>query len=336
MSKLVSDTFHALVVRKTADNIFTYAIEENKLSALPANDVLIRVQYSCINYKDLMSCQGNPAITRRFPHTPGIDAAGIVVRSNSSRFTVGEQVMVYSQAMGMSSPGGFGQYVCVPEAWVMPIPDKMALEEAMAWGTAGFTAALAVQTLLYEGLEGKESNKVLVTGSTGGVGCFAVALLAHLGFTVLAETRKLNAIAFLHAIGAAELITQEALEAEHLPNLLNPQWNAAIDVAGGSILSSILKKTATNGIVIAAGLAKSTHFSTTVLPFILRGIKLMGVNVELEPMQQKQIIWQQMADIWKPKCFSSLYQKISLEELPSFIVQAKQSQLLGRVVIDLG
>jgi putative YhdH/YhfP family quinone oxidoreductase len=332
----MSKNFKALVVRKEADRHFNYAVEDSLVSNLPANEVLIRVLYSSINYKDLMSCQGNPAITRRFPHTPGIDAAGIVERTNSSLFTVGEKVIVYSQQMGMTQPGGFGQYVCVPESWVMRLPPNLSLEESMAWGTAGFTAALAVQTLLNNGIESQKDNKILVTGSTGGVGCFSVALLAYLGFNVVAETRKLNATQFLSAIGAKEVLSQESIEAEHLPNLLKPQWDATIDVVGGSVLSSILKKMANNGVVIATGLAQSTHFSTTVLPFILRGVKLIGVNVDLITVEQKKSIWEKMASLWKPKSFSSLYQTIPLSDLPLYIEQAHKGELFGRIVIDLG
>lgn len=329
-----SKQFNSLVVRKESANHFSYAIEEREISTLPANDVLIRVAYSTINYKDLMSCQGNPAVTRRFPHTPGIDAAGTVESTNSSLFAVGDKVIVYSQQMGMSMPGGFGQYVAVPASWVMRLPDTMSLEEAMAWGTAGFTAALATQALINNDIQ--ERDKVLVTGATGGVGCFAVALLAHLGFSVVAETRKLNANEFLYSIGAEELLSADDLEAGHLPNLLNPQWNAAIDVVGGSLLSSILKKIDANGVVVATGLTQSTHFSTTVLPFILRSIKLMGVNVELTRQEQKELLWDKLAHAWKPQCFASLYQKIPLSDLPSFIEKAIQGQLKGRIVIDLG
>lgn len=326
--------YQALVVRRGADRTFSYAIETRTLADLPPGDVLIRVHYSSINFKDGMSAQGNPAITRRFPHTPGIDAAGIVIASAVDDFRGGDRVMVVSHAMGLSLPGGFGQYVRVPAAWVMPVDQDLTLAEAMALGTAGYTAALSIEALREAGivLEGADA---VVTGATGGVGCLSVAMLAALGCRVTAVSGKRDADPFLAEIGAADVVRRAEIEDATGRNMLPPRWNAAIDVAGGNLLSTIIRMMRDNGAVAATGMVQGTTFQASVLPFILRGVRLLGVNAECTGSDRRRAVWHKMATAWKPACLSSTYRVVGLADLPSAIDIAAQGRQLGRVVVDL-
>lgn len=326
--------YQALVVEKDENKSFSYGLKTLQVGSLPKKDVLIRVHYSTINFKDSLSCQGHPAITRRFPHTPGIDAAGIVESSESDDFKVGDRVAIVSQPMGMNSPGGFGQYVNVPASWVIKIEKSLSLEEAMIYGTAGYTAALAVQALIDSRID-LENSKVVVTGATGGVGCVSVALLSKLGCQVTAVTGKSDAEEFLKNIGAAEVLSRSDFETNAGQNLLVPKWEAAIDVAGGETLATTLKLIRDRGAVIATGMVNDTSFQTTVLPFILRGISLIGVNAENTPIEKRDDVWRKMATIWKPDTLTSLYKLITLQELESAMDLAIKGQQVGRIVVDM-
>jgi len=327
--------YQALVVRRDGKRTFKSAIETRTTDDLPVGDVLIRVHYSSINYKDCLSCQGHPAITRRFPHTPGIDAAGIVEASGDSRFDEGDAVIVFSHAMGMTIPGGFGQFVRVQADWVMPLPNTMPLEEAMAYGTAGYTAALSVEAILGAGVRPEES-KAVVSGATGGLGGIAVGMLADLGFHVTALTGKVDeARDFLMNLGASEVRDRREVEDNTGRNILVPIWNAAIDVAGGNLLSTLIKATADNGVVIATGMVQDTAFATTVLPFILRGVRLIGINAESTSMDRRKAVWAAMATTRKPKNFADLYTVVRLTDLPEAVEGIASGAYLGRVVVDM-
>lgn len=274
----MKNKYQGLVVRKTTKKKTNFEVEILDHEFLPQGDVLIRVHYSTINYKDLMSVQGNPAITRRFPHTPGIDAVGVVEKSNSPKYNIGDRVAVLSTTMGMLSPGGFGQYISVPESWVVSIPDIISSRTLMGYGTAGITALLAVLEIV--SVEDFLEHRALVTGATGGVGSFAVALLKSAGFEVSACSGREDQTDFLLSIGADEVVPRCELEAEQPQNLLKPRWWAAVDTVGGRILTNTIKQTGEKGIVTAMGMVNNTVFETNVLPFILRAIRLIGINTE--------------------------------------------------------
>jgi acrylyl-CoA reductase (NADPH) len=327
-------SYQALVVRRNDDTTFSYGIEARKVEDLPEDEVLIRVCFSTINFKDCMSCQGNPAVTQKYPHTPGIDAAGVVESSSSAQFKQGDRVVVISSAMGMTVSGGFGQYIRVPEKWVMSLDDEMDLEEAMAFGTAGYTAALSVEAIQEAGIT-LEDSKILVTGATGGVGCVSVALLSQFGCHVTAVTGKLEAKDFLLEIGATKVLDRSKFEKSAEQSMLVPRWDAAIDVAGGNILSTVLKMIRDNGVVIATGMVKDASFEANVMPFILRSIKLIGVNAENTDMARRRSVWKTMMTSWKPKNFSSMYKVVTLQHLPSAIDAAINSQQVGRIVVDM-
>lgn len=330
----MTEDFLALVVRKGPGRTFQYDIERRVLPDLPEGDVTIRVQYSTINYKDVLSAQGNPAITRHFPHTPGIDAAGIVLASRSDRFKEGDPVMVISHAMGMSVPGGFGQVIRVPEAWVMEAPSGLSLDEAMAFGTPGYTAALSVEALIAAGVD-LNGAKVAVTGATGGVGCLSVLFLSGLGCAVTAVTGKDGAADFLTALGAAEVVSRTQFEDRSGRNLLLPVWDAGIDVAGGDCLSTLIKGLKNEGAAIATGLAQGTAFETSILPFILRGARLIGINAENTSLERRSSVWSKMAASWKPAALARSYRVIPMNALPDALSEAAQGKVLGRTVIDL-
>lgn len=290
-----------------------------------------------------MSCDGHPAVTRRFPHTPGIDASGIIEESNSPDFCKGEKVIVVSCAMGMNLAGGFGQYISVPAKWVMKLDDNLSLAESMAYGTAGYTAALSIEAILKNTSKLNTLNnnaeiynsQVIVSGATGGIGCIATAMLSQLGYSITAVTGNLDAKNILTDIGASEILDRSELEAKSGQNLFTPKWDSAIDVAGGQILSNVLKMIKDNGLVVATGMAKDTHFDANVLPFILRGITLIGINAENTSMQYREQVWRKMSTIWKPSNFKKLYQTISLQDLPEFMNKGNQNKPFGRTIIDM-
>ncbi|NVK17392.1 MAG: YhdH/YhfP family quinone oxidoreductase [Methylocystaceae bacterium] len=331
----MKDQYQALVVRKGENRTFTYGIEACELENLPKGELTIRVAYSSINYKDLMSCQGNPAVTRRFPHTPGTDAAGEVIQSTSTQFKVGDKVLVYTYPMGMNHNGGFSQYIRIPANWAMKVTPNFNLEKAMAFGTAGFSAALSIDQLQkYVGdLKGKQA---IVSGATGGLGSIAVAILNKLGCDVTALNGKKETHDFLLEIGARDILDRQQFEEDAPQNLLSQKWDIGVDIAGGSILSRMLKSMNDNGTIAATGMVSNTSFDANVLPFILRGVKLLGVNAESADQPTRQQIWRKMMGEWMPENFERLYHVITLDQLSDTLdaIFANQHQS-GRYVIDM-
>ena len=325
--------FKAMVVTETAKGQFERSITQRSTDDLPNGDVLVKVLYSSLNYKDALSATGNKGVTRHFPHTPGIDAAGIVEKSDHSAFKPNDAVIVTSYDLGMNTSGGFGQYIRVPADWVVKMPAGLTAKESMAHGTAGFTAGLSVFELLNQKVT-PEEGKILVTGATGGVGCIAVSIMAHLGFEVSAVTGKEQEAAFLQSIGAKEIIPREkAIDSAGRP-LMKETWAGVIDTVGGDMLATALKSTKTGGTVTCCGNVASHELNTTVFPFILRGIRLMGVNSQTCPMTIRKNIWDKLADDWKIN-LDILGQEIKLEELNDKIDQILKGQVKGRVVVSL-
>lgn len=330
----MTSKFNALIVRKAANNTFVRNIEEKSIDDLPAGDVLIKVYYSSINYKDCLSCMGNPAVTRHFPHTPGIDAVGVVFSSLSKYFKEGDKVIVIGHALGMSVPGGFGQFIRVPAKWIMHLPNNITLRESAIFGTAGFTAALSVDALQINKIY-PNSGSILVTGATGGVGATSVAILNSLGYDVTASTGKANATNFLLMIGAKTIITRSDVNDLTGRNLMLPTWMGAIDTVGGNTLATLLKMCKENGSVIATGMVESTKFSANVLPFILRGIKLVGINAENTSLEYREMIWELMSNSWKPQILKSIGQEINLVNLSNAVNRVISGDQIGRTIINM-
>jgi len=328
--------FRALVVRRSDDRkSFTRQIENRKVDELPAGDLLIRVHFSSLNYKDGLSCVGNPGVTRRYPHTPGIDAAGVVEVSHSTAFQVGDSVIIAGQPLGMHTAGGFGQFIRVPAAWAVPLPSGLSLRDSMIYGTAGFTAALAAHKLLQHGVT-PEKGPVVVTGATGGVGCVSVALLVKLKYSVTAVTGKVESKKFLAQLGAREIIGRESLlDATDRP-LLKELWAGGIDTVGGLMLANLLKSCQENGAVAATGLVASQELPISILPFILRGVSLLGINAQGLAMSSRLELWSKLAKDWRPNELPSLATDCRLEDLNPQIDKILAGQQLGRIVVDMG
>jgi acrylyl-CoA reductase (NADPH) len=324
--------FQALVVRASDDKIYSRAIEERRIEDLPEGEVLIRVQYSSLNYKDGLSCIGNPGVTRRYPHTPGIDAAGIVELSDSSEFNTGDAVIITSVDLGMNTAGGFGQYIRVPADWVMPLPKGLSLRESMIYGTAGYTAGLSVDFLQRQGIS-PQHGPIIVTGATGGVGSVSISLLARLGYSVTASTGKPDAEEFLKGLGASDVIGRESISDEFGRPLLKEVWAGAIDTVGGTTLANLLKACKEGGVVVATGLVASSDLFTTLFPFILRGVSLLGVNAQGTTMSVRQKIWARLSADWKPTGLESLAVDCRLEQLDPEIDRILAGHQRGRVVV---
>ena len=327
-------SFRAFQVEKTEDRQFLRSIVERDIADLPAGDLLIDVAWSSLNYKDALSATGNPGVTRNYPHTPGIDAAGTVVESASSDFSPGDVVIATGFDLGMNTPGGFGRKIRIPAGWAVPVPDGLDARSSMILGTAGFTAALCVHKLEVAGMQ-TDSGPVLVTGATGGVGSIAVKLLAHLGYEVHAVTGKASSHGFLRALGAREILSREdAMKGADRP-LLKPRWGGAVDTVGGPILFNAIKSLRHGASLAACGLVASSQIPATVFPFILRHVNLLGVDSVELPLPQKAEIWNRLAGQWKLDGLDELATPLTLETLSDSIDRILAGEMIGRGLIDL-
>lgn len=328
--------FKALWITETADGKFERNIVDRKIDDLPAGEVVIKVQYSALNYKDALSATGNKGITRQYPHTPGIDAAGIVEISRSELFTVGEEVIVTGFDLGMNTCGGFGEYIRVPASWVIRKPEGYTLRECMILGTAGFTAASALFKMELMG-QNPQQGPIVVTGSTGGVGSMAVAILSKAGYEVIAVTGKANAAEYLTHLGATSIESREWIYDTTGKALLRPKWAGAIDTVGGNTLSTALKGCMLEGNVVSTGLVGSSQLATTVYPFILNGVSLLGVGSAETPMARRMAIWDKLSTAWNIKDkLQAVVKEVSLEELNATYIDAiLEGKVMGRIVVKL-
>lgn len=325
--------FKALLVSED-NGAFVPAVVERNVADLPAGEVLIRVRYSSLNYKDALSASGNRGVTRAFPHTPGIDAAGVVEHSSVGEFAAGDEVIVTGYDLGMNTAGGFGQYIRVPAAWVIKRPKGLSLREAMLLGTAGLTAGLCVDKLEQAGLT-PTAGPVLVTGATGGVGSIAVALLARLGYDVAASTGKAEQGEFLRQLGARQIVSREELQEGSEKAMLKERWAGAVDTVGGDILFNVVKALRYGASAACCGLTAGMVFKGSVAPFILRGVNLLGVDSVELPLVVKASMWDKLSLQWKLTNLESLAEEVSLEQLPQAIEQILAGKLVGRVLVNL-
>ena len=327
-------SFRAFRVEKTADRRFLRSIVERDSAELPVGELLIDVAYSSLNYKDALSATGNPGVTRNFPHTPGIDAAGTVEESRSDAFAIGDEVIVVGFDLGMNTAGGFGQKIRVPAAWAVPMPVGLDVRSSMILGTAGFTAALGVHKLEAGGMT-PNGGPVLVTGATGGVGSVAVKLLAQLGYEVHAVTGKPDQHDFLRSLGAKELLSREdALQGAERP-LGRPTWGGVVDTVGGQILVNAVKSLRYAASLAACGLVASPDIPATVLPFILRHVNLLGIDSAELPQPQKAEIWNKLAGPWHLDGLEYLAAPLKLETLSDAIDRILAGKMVGRGLVDM-
>lgn len=326
--------FKALVVSENAEKQYVRTITQRNIEDLPAGEVLIKVHYSTLNYKDALSSIGNKGVTRNYPHTPGIDASGVVVESTDANFSVGQEVLVTSYDLGMNTSGALAEYIRVPAKWVIALPAGLSLSDAMILGTAGLTAGLCIDALLKYGVS-PEKGKIIVTGSTGGVGILSVAILAKLGFEVVAVTGKPEAAELLQRLGATEIVGRESLNDTSGRPMLKSIYAGAVDTVGGNILATILKSLHYGGAVAACGLVASPDLPTSVFPFILRGNALLGIDSAECPMSKRLEIWQHLASDWKLDNLDLISHKIGLEEVIAKLDLMLEGKSFGKSLVKI-
>lgn len=331
---MTSEHFRCLLVRKQADGNVSASLEERPRSELPAGEVLLQVHYSSLNYKDAMAATGNPGITRKFPHVPGIDAVGTVIDSSDPRFTPGDQVIATGHELGVERWGGWSELLSCPASWLVPLPAGLSMLDAMTIGTAGFTAAQCVQALLHNGVCA-EKGEIVVTGATGGVGSLAVMLLNQLGFRVIAVSGKVDRHAWLKSIGAHEVAGRDLLTETKPRPLLSGRFAGGIDTVGGSVLTTLCKMITHRGCVACCGMAGGGDLGLTVFPFILRGLTLAGIDSAWCPDAERAQLWQKLAADWKPSHLTSVRKLVMLEELPDCVQQILHGDNVGRIVVNV-
>ncbi|MCA1751679.1 MAG: YhdH/YhfP family quinone oxidoreductase [Cryomorphaceae bacterium] len=327
----IPKSYKALVVRENPEGKFTRAIEEVGMDFLPDNDVLIKVHYAALNYKDALSASGHKGITRQYPHTPGVDASGVVVRSRDANFSPGDEVLVTSYDLGMNTKGGFAEYISVPAEWVIPLPDSLNLREAMVIGTGGFTAALALYKMEMNG-QHPDMGEVVITGASGGVGSMAVSIFKSAGYTVIASSGKTEHYPWLKKIGAKRCVNREEVSDTSGKPLIKPKWAGAIDTIGGNTLATLIKACGRNGNVAACGLVVSHKLETTVYPFILNGINMLGIESAETPREVRLKIWELLAGKLKPPLLDEMQCLIKPEEVTNYMDDILEGETSGRVV----
>ncbi|MCE2437252.1 MAG: YhdH/YhfP family quinone oxidoreductase [Pseudomonadales bacterium] len=327
-------SYRAFRVHRSEQGSLARSIEELDDRDLPAGELLVEVHYSSLNFKDALSATGHPGVTRHFPHTPGIDAAGVVIESETSSVQLGEEVIAIGFDLGMNTPGGFGQRVRIPSHWAVPRPADLSLEESMALGTAGFTAAACLDKLEVQGMRPSD-GPVLVTGATGGVGSVAVGLLSGLGYEVYASTGKPEQSDYLRRLGASRVLDRNELADDSGRPLGRETWAGCVDTVGGSTLASAIKSLRYGGSVACCGLVGGTSVSTSVFPFLLRHVNLLGVDSAEMPEGEKKRIWNRLADEWRVGGVEMITRSLRLEGLSEAIDQILAGRMVGRRLIDL-
>ena len=312
---------------------FSNSIESLSTSDLEENDLLIKVSYSSLNYKDALSASGNKGVTRTYPHTPGIDAVGEVVKSNSSDFKDGDKIIVTGYDLGMNTYGGFGQYISIPATWAISLPNELSEAEAMSIGTAGLTAGLCVRKLLQNDLT-PDSGDVLVTGASGGVGSVAVMVLSKLGFNVVALTGKQDQVDYLESLGASSVIIRSQMEEQGKP-LQKGIYQGGVDTVGGNILSNFISQTSQRGAITCCGNVASDKLETSIFPFILRGVTLIGIDSAESLLEVKKEIWNNFSNDWKID-LEKITKEVFLESLSDEVEKILKGNQVGRIRVNLG
>lgn len=325
------DPFKAIVIKEQEDDV-TYGVENIGEDQLSDGDVLIKVGYSSINYKDMLAVQKKGGVIRDYPMIPGIDLSGTIVETADSRFQEGQEVIVTGFAMGMSHTGGFAEYARVPAEWIVPLPEGLSLKDAMVFGTAGFTAALSILALEQNGMNPKNNPEILVTGSTGGVGSVALQILSKTGYqNVTALVRKDHQVEVAKSLGANSVIFPDDLG--ELKKPLNKQkFDYVVDTVGGDVASVLIPQISYGGSMSMCGNAAGLQLTATVLPFILRGVNLLGIDSVNVPIEKREAIWTKMATEWNITQ-TTLTDEITLEEVPETIEAIKKGEHLGRTII---
>lgn len=327
-------SFTAMIVEETSPKNFTRSIRTRQVAELPAGELLVKVHYSSLNFKDALSATGRPGVTKQYPHTPGIDAAGEVVECSDGSFAPGDQVVVTGYDLGMNTAGGFGQYIRIPSHWAVRLPEGLTLRESMIIGTAGFTAGLSVWKLVRNGVQAGD-GEILVTGATGGVGSMAVALLAKAGYRVVAATGKDSERDYLLSLGAVGVIGRDDVLVGAERPMLKERWAGVVDVVGGEMLAAALKSTRYGGTVTCCGLVGSADLPINVFPFILRGVSLLGIDSAQCPREPRLAVWELLAGQWKPATLETIAAECTLQTLEGKIQAMLVGNLRGRTLVNL-
>jgi acrylyl-CoA reductase (NADPH) len=330
----MAESFRALVLEEAEKGV-TSSIETLNTDQLPEGNVTVAVSYSTLNYKDGMVLGGIGRLVRTYPHVPGIDFAGTVVNSDSADYSPGDKVVLTGWRVGEARWGGYAERARVNADWLVPLPEGLSEKDAMTLGTAGFTAMLAVMDLEDHGVT-PESGPVLVTGANGGVGGVAVAVLAKLGYEVHASTGRMELADGLKALGAAEIIPREELDEVPTRPLLGERWAGAVDAVGGKALSAMLPQMKYHGAVAACGLAGGAQLESTVIPFLLRGVKLLGIDSVLCPAERRRAAWSRLATDMPKAALEAVCEIATLEDLPELGRKILKGETRGRVVIKIG
>ena len=328
----MASTFKALEVSEK----FSLSIVEKDLADLPEGDLLIKVDFSSLNYKDAMSASGMPGVTRNYPHTPGIDAAGKVAESRVPDFKEGDEVIVTGYDLGMNTSGGFGEYIRVPSNWAVHLPKGLTAKQSMSLGTAGLTAGLSIHALdSFREYTGLKDTKSVVSGATGGVGSISVMLLSKLGSEVTAVTGKNDQSDFLHTIGASNILSREELAKTARKPIGKSLWDVGVDVASGEILSLLLTSLSPGGAVACSGRVGGPSFESSIFPFILRGNALIGIDSVEIPLKDKDHIWEHFAHDWVLEGLDKITKEVSLDNLEVEIKRILSGNQVGRVLVKI-
>lgn len=327
-------SFRALLIDKVEGGQVSHQVSTLGVDDLPEEEVLVKVDFSSLNYKDVLAICGHPGIIRRYPHVPGIDAVGTVAMSTNPAVPEKSKVLVTGFELGTSWWGGLSQYIRVPGEWVVPLPEHMSPEQGMSLGTAGLTAALCIDALIRNGIA-PESGEILVSGATGGVGSISAAILSKLGYQVTALTRKSDQDSYLEMIGVSRVVSHEQLANESGRSLGKEEWAGAIDTLGGNALANILKRIRYGGSVASCGMASGTELTTTVFPFILRGVNLLGIDSVQCPLTKRRALWDKLASEWSVSCLGDITQFVELEGVVPAIKSFLAGERVGRTVVTV-
>ena len=327
-------TFKALIVDKLDSGKTAASVQQLSEEQLPGGDVTVAVEYSTLNYKDGLCLGSGGGLVRKYPHIPGIDFAGTVLTSDDARYKPGDGVILTGWRVGESWWGGYSQKACVKGDWLVGLPSDLSARQAMAVGTAGFTAMLAVQELEAQGLK-HGSGPVLVTGAAGGVGSVAVAILANLGYQVAAVTGRAETEPYLRSLGAAQIVPRSEISETVKRPLESETWAGCVDAVGGSMLARVLGQMKYGAPVAAVGLAGGAALPATVIPFLLRGVRLIGIDSVMRPHEDRLKAWQRIASDLPLDKLESMVREVSLDELPGLGQAILKGQVKGRVVVDV-
>ena len=327
------DKFNAFLIEESDGKVVS-GFKQMNLTDLDSGEVVIKTAYSSVNFKDALAATGAGKIIRRFPCIGGIDLSGTVVETSSSEFSVGDEVIATSYDIGVAHHGGYAEYARIPAEWVVPMPKGLDLFSSMALGTAGFTAGLAVERMEHDGLA-PSAGPVVVNGATGGVGGIAVDILSGLGYSVTAMTGKSDQEGYLKNLGASEILLRDSIDLEKIKPLARETWAGAVDNLGGDILSWIASGMKVGGAIASIGLASSFKFNTTVMPFILRGVSLLGIDSVNAKSLVRRKVWERLGSDMKPAHLSDIVQTVEFDELPSVFPKLMKSAMRGRVVVKV-